>query len=96
MSLTKKAVELSNGAWVSNKIMLETLGITPQQNPMRNIVSSKSIISEVVSGPNGELLRYRAFYHEGKSSLELAKMRKRAGILAGIESFRFGNKEQAA
>ena len=91
MSLTKKAVELSNGAWVANSKMVETLGITPNQNPMRNIVSSKSIISEVVSGPNGELIRYRAFYHEGKSVIELAKMRKRAGILAGIESFRFGS-----
>ncbi|MAI64804.1 MAG: hypothetical protein CL600_08015 [Alteromonas sp.] len=93
MSLTRKAVELSNGAWVSNEDMIKTLGITSSQNPLRNIATSKSIISEVVTDSENNYVRYRAYYHEDKTPIELAKMRKNAGVLAGIESIKFGSKE---
>lgn len=90
-TITDQVIALSNGKWVSNKLMMETLGITNRQRPLHNMRASKNIVCDIVKDANGDVVRYRAYYHQDQCIIELAKMRKQQGILAGIESIRFGS-----
>lgn len=91
MTRIQKAVNFSSGKWVSNAEMMKALGLkNSKTNPLRNIAAYQKFICRVHTNEDGEFVRYQAYSTEGKNPIELAKMRKQAGILAGIESIKFG------
>lgn len=90
--LTQRAIAFSNGKWVSATAMLDALNVRSAiRNPLFRLNKlSGSVSFQVQYDRDGRITLYRAYPIEGKSFIELAKMRKAMGVLSGIESIKLG------
>lgn len=91
-NIVNQAIEFSNGRWVSAESMMKALKITDsRKNPIfRMTMLGSKVALQTQSDSAGIVVRYKAYFIRGKGCIELAKMRKAAGILGAIESMRLG------
>jgi len=88
MNNIDKTIAFSNGEWVKSTALAEHLGVkSVSKTPLGkgNLISKKGVSFEVHKNADGEIVRYRAFSIEGKTPIEIAKLRKSFGICGGIE-----------